>query len=634
MVKYILVCGGVISGIGKGVIASSTGLILKAAGLKVTAIKIDPYMNIDAGTMAPTEHGEVYVLNDGGETDLDLGNYERYLDVSLNKDNNVTTGKVYQHVIERERKGDYLGKTVQIVPHLTNAIQDWIERVSKIPVDGTGEEPDVCVVELGGTVGDIESMPFIEALRQFQFRVGHDNFALIYVSLIPVVAGEQKTKPTQAGVRDLRGLGLLPDLIACRCTDKLLTATMEKVSMFCHVSPKQVMGVHNVNSTYHVPVLLQEQGMLDYFKKRLNLGEISIKPELKQKGQDFMGRWKAMTVGQERLFESVSIVLVGKYTSFEDSYMSVVKALEHASMRCGKKLELQWVDSSDLEPEAQFSNPVKFHDAWSAVCSAKGIIVPGGFGHRGTEGMIAAVKWAREQKVPFLGICLGFQVAVIEWARNVCGLKDANSSELVPDVEHPVICFMPEISKTHLGGTMRLGLRPTIFQANTEGSKLRKLYGDREVAWERHRHRYEVEPRYVEQLESKGGLRFIGKDERGERMQMAELDDHPYFVALQAHPEFCSRPLNPSPPFLGLIAAACGSQVLAEQIELNQRTYVDPHPEEAKVVPASDAATSAGKGRQQAVDGVRVRGEVRGDLELKEKELEGVTVNSELNGQV
>nr|XP_019050728.1 CTP synthase [Kwoniella bestiolae CBS 10118]OCF29658.1 CTP synthase [Kwoniella bestiolae CBS 10118] len=630
MVKYILVCGGVISGIGKGVIASSTGLTLKAAGLKVTAIKIDPYMNIDAGTMAPTEHGELYVLNDGGETDLDLGNYERYLDVSLNKDNNVTTGKVYSHVIDRERKGDYLGKTVQIIPHLTNAIQDWIERVSKIPVDGTGEEPDVCIIELGGTVGDIESMPFVEAMRQFQFRVGHENFALIYVSLIPVVGGEQKTKPTQAGVRDLRGLGLLPDLIACRCTDPLLTATMEKVSMFCHVSPKQVLGVHNVSSTYHVPLLLQEQGMLDFLKKRLNLDDVTVNDKFKRKGEEFMGRWKALTVGQERLFDSVSIVLVGKYTTLEDSYMSVVKALEHASMRCGRKLELQWVDSSDLEPHTQTSNPVKFHDAWSALCSAKGIIVPGGFGHRGTEGMISAVKWAREQHVPFLGICLGFQVAVIEWARNVCGLEGANSAELIPDTPHPVICFMPEISKTHMGGTMRLGLRPTIFQDHTESSKLRRLYGSNQVAWERHRHRYEVEPRYVEELESKKGLRFVGKDERGERMQMLELDDHPYFVALQAHPEFCSRPLNPSPPFLGLIAAACGSNVLSEQIANNENGgYVDPHPEESKIVPASDAYTEQGKGKRQAVDGIRVRGEVNGDLEEKERQLEGVAVNGD-----
>nr|ODN93154.1 CTP synthase [Cryptococcus depauperatus CBS 7841] len=579
-------------------LASSTGLILKTAGLKVTSIKIDPYMNIDAGTMAPTEHGEVYVLNDGGETDLDLGNYERYLDVSLNRDNNVTTGKVYQHVIDRERRGDYLGKTVQIVPHLTNTIQDWIERVSKIPVDETGEEPD-----LGGTVGDIESMPFIEAMRQFQFRVGHENFALIYVSLIPLVSGEQKTKPTQAGVRDLRGLGLLPDLIACRCTEELLTATMEKVSMFCHVSPRQVLGVHNVSSTYHVPLLLKDQGMLHFFWERLSLSSVKIKDELKIKGERIETSWKTLTRGLERCFESVEIVLVGKYTALEDSYMSVVKSLEHASMRCGRKLELHWVDSGDLELNMQTENPVKFHNAWKSVCSAKGIIVPGGFGLRGTEGMIAAAKWAREQRVPYLGICLGFQVAVIEWARHVCNLKDSNSAELFPDCQHPIICFMPEISKTHMGGTMRLGLRPTIFEPNTEKSKLRRLYGNKDIVWERHRHRYEVEPRYVEQLEAPGGLRFIGKDERGERMQMLELEDHPYFVGLQAHPEFCSRPLNPSPPFLGLVAAACGLSILAEQIANNEKTYVDPHPESAKVVPASEAATQAGREKEQAVEG-------------------------------
>nr|KIR87538.1 CTP synthase [Cryptococcus tetragattii IND107] len=607
MVKYILVCGGVISGIGKGVIASSTGLILKTAGLKVTSIKIDPYMNIDAGTMAPTEHGEVYVLNDGGETDLDLGNYERYLDVSLNKDNNVTTGKVYQHVIDRERRGDYLGKTVQIVPHLTNAIQDWVERVSKVPVDETGEEPDVCIIELGGTVGDIESMPFVEAMRQFQFRVGHENFALIYVSLIPVVGGEQKTKPTQAGVRDLRGLGLLPDLIACRCTEELLTATMEKVSMFCHVSPRQVLGVHNVSSTYHVPLLLQEQGMLKFLWERLKLSSINMRPELKARGEKIMEKWKMLTTGLERCFETVEIVLVGKYITLEDSYMSVVKSLEHAAMRCGRKLILHWVDSSDLELAMQTENPIKFHNAWQAVCSARGIIVPGGFGLRGTEGMIAAAKWAREQNIPYLGICLGFQVAVIEWARHVCGLEKANSAELVPDCPHPVICFMPEISKTHMGGTMRLGLRPTVFEPNTEKSKLRRLYGNRSIAWERHRHRYEVEPKYVEQLEAPGGMRFIGKDERGERMQMLELDDHPYFVGLQAHPEFCSRPLNPSPPFVGLVAAACGLDVLEEQLANNEKNYRDPHPESDKVIPESEAATQAGKGKSQSVEGVRVK---------------------------
>ncbi|KAJ9112331.1 CTP synthase ura7 [Naganishia cerealis] len=609
MTKYILVCGGVISGIGKGVIASSTGLLLKTTGLKVTAIKIDPYMNIDAGTMAPTEHGEVYVLNDGGEADLDLGNYERYLDVTLSRDNNITTGKIYSHVIEKERRGDYLGKTVQVIPHLTNAVQDWIERVAAVPVDETGEKPDVCIIELGGTVGDIESAPFIEAMRQFQFRVGHENMALIYVSLIPVVAGEQKTKPTQAGVRDLRGLGLLPDLIACRCDKQLLRATMDKISMFCHVKPEQVMGVHNVSSTYHVPLLMREQGLIQFLNKRLNLGEINVGQRGVERGANLLNRWMAMTSSAERIYETVQIVLVGKYISLQDSYMSVVKALEHASMRCGRKLELKWVDSSHLESESELLDPVNYHDAWGAVCSAKGIIVPGGFGLRGTEGMIAAIRWAREKNVPFLGICLGFQVACIEWARNVCGQSNAQSAELVPNTPDPVIVFMPEISKTHLGGTMRLGLRPTVFDEGTENSKIRRLYGGQDPIWERHRHRYEVNPEQVERLEAPGKFRFIGKDERGERMQVLEMEDHPFFVGLQAHPEFSTRPLNPSPPFLGLIAAACGQDVLEQQMQLNEQGYVSPHPVAAKVIPAREAASKRGEGKPQEVRGIVVDGD-------------------------
>ncbi|KAJ9105395.1 CTP synthase ura7 [Naganishia friedmannii] len=635
MTKYILVCGGVISGIGKGVIASSTGLLLKTAGLKVTAIKIDPYMNIDAGTMAPTEHGEVYVLNDGGEADLDLGNYERYLDVTLSRDNNITTGKIYSHVIEKERRGDYLGKTVQVIPHLTNAVQDWIERVAAVPVDETGEKPDVCIIELGGTVGDIESAPFIEAMRQFQFRVGHENMALIYVSLIPVVAGEQKTKPTQAGVRDLRGLGLLPDLIACRCDNPLLRATMDKISMFCHVKPEQVMGVHNVSSTYHVPLLMRDQGLIKFLNKRLNLGEIDVGSRGIERGANLLARWTAMTSGAERLYETIQIVLVGKYITLQDSYMSVVKALEHASMRCGRKLQLKWVDSSHLEPDVQLSDPVNYHDAWGAVCSAKGIIVPGGFGLRGTEGMIAAIRWAREKNVPFLGICLGFQVACIEWARNVCGQSskcqareaggshgmleltsfistttDAQSAELVPNTPDPVIVFMPEISKTHLGGTMRLGLRPTVFDEGTEKCKIRRLYGGEDPIWERHRHRYEVNPEQVERLEAPGKFRFIGKDERGERMQVLEMEDHPFFVGLQAHPEFSTRPLNPSPPFLGLVAAACGQDVLEQQMRLNEQGYVSPHPAAAKVIPAREPASKLGEGKPQQVKGIAVDGDI------------------------
>ncbi|SPC63499.1 probable URA7 - CTP synthase 1 [Ustilago sp. UG-2017b] len=622
--KYIVVSGGVISGIGKGVIASSTGLLLKTLGLRVTAIKVDPYMNIDAGTMSPTEHGEVYVLDDGGEADLDLGNYERYLDVTLSRDNNITTGKIYREVIEKERKGDYLGKTVQIVPHLTNAIQDWIERVAQRPVDGSGEAPEVCIIELGGTVGDIESAPFVEAMRQFQFRVGHDNFALIHVSLVPVIGGEQKTKPTQAAIRDLRGLGLVPDMIAARCPIRLEPAVINKLSMFCHVGPEQVMAVHDVSSTYHVPLLLEEQGMVRFFQKRLGLNvNGSIPKPMFDQGRELRTRWRELTVGHDRMIDKVEIVLIGKYTSLHDSYMSVVKSLEHAALRCHRKLELKWVESSDLEPVAESENPVKYHQAWQALCSAKGILVPGGFGTRGTEGMISAARWAREKKIPYLGICLGFQIAVIEYASNVLGIETAGSAELDANCKDPVIIYMPEISKTHLGGTMRLGLRPSLFQKGTEEwSKIRQLYGGQPVVWERHRHRYEVNPEYVERIESAASnpsakakatpqkvpsnipatspplsftsprlgssstfeeaftgideLKFVGRDEKGERMQIAELRHHPYFVGMQAHPEFCSRPLNPSPPFLGFIAASAG--LLDEQLAM-QKNYVPPHPE-------------------------------------------------------
>ncbi|KII91333.1 hypothetical protein PLICRDRAFT_156355 [Plicaturopsis crispa FD-325 SS-3] len=546
-------------------------------------------MNIDAGTMRPTEHGEVYVLNDGGEVDLDLGNYERYLDVTLSRDNNITTGKIYSQVIEKERKGEYLGRTVQIVPHVTNAIQDWIERVSKIPVDDTGEEPDVCIVELGGTVGDIESAPFVEAMRQFQFRVGHENFALIHVSLVPDMHGEQKTKPTQTTVHALRGLGLLPDLIACRllAAQPLEPSTKDKISMFCHVASEQVLGVHDVSSVYHVPLLLRAQGLIPYLTKRLNLPALNISQEMTAKGLSLGKRWKDLTTGQERLFDTVTIVLVGKYTDLKDSYMSVTKALEHSAFRIHRKLILKWVESSHLEPETQDSDPASYHDAWRAVVGAGGILVPGGFGIRGTEGMMLAIKWAREQKVPFLGICLGFQLAVIEWARNILHIPDANSSEFVVDGKNPVVIFMPEISRTHMGGTMRLGLRPTVFEPGTESwSKARKLYGGAGTIWERHRHRYEVNPEYVERLVG-SGLNFVGKDEKGERMQILELPDHPFFIGLQAHPEFCTRPLNPSPPFLGFVSAASGTSVLEEQLESQIKSFHPPHPEHAMVSEAS-----------------------------------------------
>lgn len=575
--KYIIVTGGVISGIGKGTLASSTGLLLKMLGLRVTAIKIDPYLNLDAGTMSPTEHGEVYVLDDGGEADLDLGNYERYLDVTLTREHNITTGKIYSEVISKERKGDFLGKTVQVIPHLTDAIQDWVERVSKIPVDEDAETPDVCIVELGGTVGDIESAPFVEAMRQFQFRVGPENFALMHVSLVPVIHGEQKTKPTQSSVRDLRGLGLTPDLIAARCSEPLERSVASKISMFCHVGPDQVVACHDVASVYHVPLFLKEQGMMKFLSQRLNLGEISVNeggPRHKR-GTELQSRWTKLTNSYDHAFGVVNIVLVGKYVSLKDSYMSVIKSLEHASLRVGRKLHLQWIDSEHLEKSNLETK--EYHSAWVALCSAKGILVPGGFGLRGTEGMVAAAKWAREKKVPFLGICLGFQIAVLEWARNVCGLSNAQSTELDESTSEPVIMYMPEISKTHLGGTMRLGLRATLFQPDTEWSNMKAIYGGRETIWERHRHRYEVNPEYVDRLE-RDGWRFIGKDQKGLRMQIAELKGHPFYCGMQAHPEFCTRPLNPSPPYLAFIAAACGPETLQEQIEKQRESYNPPHP--------------------------------------------------------
>ncbi|CAI4922639.1 AVN_HP_G0054830.mRNA.1.CDS.1 [Saccharomyces cerevisiae] len=564
--KYVVVSGGVISGIGKGVLASSTGMLMKTLGLKVTSIKIDPYMNIDAGTMSPLEHGECFVLDDGGETDLDLGNYERYLGVTLTKDHNITTGKIYSHVIAKERKGDYLGKTVQIVPHLTNAIQDWIERVAKIPVDDTGMEPDVCIIELGGTVGDIESAPFVEALRQFQFKVGKENFALIHVSLVPVIHGEQKTKPTQAAIKGLRSLGLVPDMIACRCSETLDKPTIDKIAMFCHVGPEQVVNVHDVNSTYHVPLLLLEQKMIDYLHARLKLDEISLTEEEKQRGLELLSKWKATTGNFDESMETVKIALVGKYTNLKDSYLSVIKALEHSSMKCRRKLDIKWVEATDLEPEAQESNKIKFHEAWNMVSTADGILIPGGFGVRGTEGMVLAARWARENHIPFLGVCLGLQIATIEFTRSVLGRKDSHSAEFYPDIDEKnhVVVFMPEIDKETMGGSMRLGLRPTFFQNETEWSQIKKLYGDVSEVHERHRHRYEINPKMVDELEN-NGLIFVGKDDTGKRCEILELKNHPYYIATQYHPEYTSKVLDPSKPFLGLVAASAG--ILQDVIE-------------------------------------------------------------------
>ncbi|XP_019781188.2 CTP synthase 2 isoform X3 [Tursiops truncatus] len=431
--KYILVTGGVISGIGKGIIASSIGTILKSCGLRVTAIKIDPYINIDAGTFSPYEHGEVFVLNDGGEVDLDLGNYERFLDINLYKDNNITTGKIYQHVINKERRGDYLGKTVQVVPHITDAVQEWVMNQAMVPVDGHKEEPQICVIELGGTIGDIEGMPFVEAFRQFQFKAKRENFCNIHVSLVPQpsATGEQKTKPTQNSVRALRGLGLSPDLIVCRSSTPIEMAVKEKISMFCHVNPEQVICIHDVPSTYRVPVLLEEQGIVKYFKERLDL-------PIGDSASNLLFKWKNMADRYERLQKTCSIALVGKYTKLRDCYASVFKALEHSALAINHKLNLMYIDSIDLEQTTETEDPVKFHEAWQKLCKADGVLVPGGFGIRGTLGKLQAISWARSRKIPFLGVCLGMQLAVIEFARNCLNLKDADSTEFEPNAHVPV----------------------------------------------------------------------------------------------------------------------------------------------------------------------------------------------------
>ncbi|KAG8370618.1 hypothetical protein BUALT_Bualt13G0002100 [Buddleja alternifolia] len=530
--KYVLVTGGVVSGLGKGVTASSIGVVLKACGLRVTSIKIDPYLNTDAGTMSPFEHGEVFVLDDGGEVDLDLGNYERFLDVTLTRDNNITTGKIYQSVLEKERRGDYLGKTVQVVPHITDAIKNWIESVSVIPVDGKEGPADVCVIELGGTVGDIESMPFIEALRQLFFSVGQDNFCLVHVSLILVlgVVGEQKTKPTQHSVRELRALGLTPHFLACRSAQV-----------------GNILNIHDVPNIWHVPLLLRNQSAHEAILRHLDLLNVAHPPNLAE--------WTKRAEIFDNLANSVRIAMVGKYVGMADSYLSVVKALLHACIACSLKPVIDWIAASDLEDDSAQSTPEAHMAAWRTLKNAACILVPGGFGDRGVNGMILAAKYARENKVPYLGICLGMQISVIEIARNVLGFESANSTEFDDQTPSPVVIFMPEGSKTHMGSTMRLGTRKTLLQ--TPDCITAKLYHNSEYVDERHRHRYEVNPEMVSMLEE-SGLKFVGKDESGKRMEILELSGHPFYVGVQFHPEFKSRPGRPSALFLGFILAASG----------------------------------------------------------------------------
>lgn len=577
-VKYVVVSGGVISGIGKGLTASSIGVLLKSCGWRVTAIKIDPYINIDAGTMSPIEHGEVFVLDDGGEVDLDLGNYERFLGCTLQRNNNITTGKVYSQVIERERKGDYLGKTVQVIPHVTDAIQDWIRRVANSS-DPNGKQPEICVIELGGTVGDIESMPYVEALRQLRYNVGDMNFCSVFVSLVPELGpvGEQKTKPTQHGAKNLSSMGLSPQLIVCRSERPLLQETKRKIGLFCQVKPEAVVSVHDVSNTYRIPLMLQEQGVCNLLIRSLQL--VWKLPTLLEK-------WARMASSLDSCVESVKIALIGKYTILCDAYLSVVRALQHAGMATGKKVDVILVESTDLEEITTHHshNPLcngdsmsldspcssaalgagsdspsdalhKFEAAWEAVRSADGILVPGGFGERGLEGKIRAAAHARKARKPYLGICLGMQVAAIEAVRMVFNEPRANSSEMDPDTPLQAVVFMPEGDKTRMGGTMRLGSRRT--KLVTDECLSAWLYGTTEIH-ERHRHRYEVNPDLVPRLEAESAFRFVGMDDSAQRMELMELRDHPFFVGTQFHPEFKSRPGRPSPPFVGLVLAAAG----------------------------------------------------------------------------
>ncbi|GAB0094275.1 CTP synthase [Sergentomyia squamirostris] len=548
--KYILVTGGVISGVGKGVIASSFGTLLNSCGIDVTSIKIDPYINIDAGTFSPYEHGEVYVLDDGGEVDLDLGNYERFLDVTLHRDNNITTGKIYKQVIEKERRGDYLGKTVQVVPHITDAIAEWVERVAHQPVKGT-TQPQVCIVELGGTIGDIEGMQYVESFRQFQFKVKRENFCCAHVSLVPMpkATGEPKTKPTQNSVRELRGLGLSPDLIVCRSEKPIGNEVKEKISNFCHVATEQVICIPDLASIYHVPLLMEEHGVVDFLAERLQLNIPNPRPSY------FMRDWRDLVQRVEGIRQEVDIALVGKYTKLEDAYASVTKALQHAATANGYKVNLKFIEACHLEEQTKKVDAVKYHEAYKQLCLSRGVIVPGGFGSRGIEGKIKACQWCRENNIPILGICLGLQAMVIEFARNVLNLENANSTEVDPNTPHPLVIDMPEYHPGDMGGTMRLGKRTTIFKDGE--SNIKELYGNPKTVNERHRHRYEVNPKYVEDLE-KCGLKFVGYDEEKTRMEISELNpkQHPYYVGTQFHPEYLSRPLKPSPPFVGLIRAA------------------------------------------------------------------------------
>jgi CTP synthase len=530
MAKYVFVTGGVTSSLGKGITAASIGRLLKARGLRVSILKLDPYINVDPGTMSPYQHGEVFVTDDGAETDLDLGHYERFIDENLTQLSNVTTGRIYQAVIAKERRGDYLGGTVQVIPHITNEIKERIVRVAR---EGSA---DVVVVEVGGTVGDIESLPFLEAIRQMRKDVGRRNVLYVHVTLVPALAatGELKTKPTQHSVKELRGIGIQPDVIVLRSDHPVPDEIREKVALFTDVDVDAVIPAPTAETIYEVPLLFERAGLGRLMVRELGIGDPDAPPDL--------ASWELLVARIKAPKPSLEVALVGKYIELPDAYLSVTEALKHAGWAQGVDVRVRWVDSERLTPET----------VETTLAEAAGILVPGGFGHRGIEGKILAAHYARTRGVPYLGLCLGLQCAVIELARAALGTSDANSTEFDLFTEHPVIDLMPDQRATEAkGGTMRLGLYPARL---LPGSRAFAAYGT-EVIYERHRHRFEVNNAYREVLE-RAGMVLSGVSPDGRLVEVVELRDHPWFVASQFHPEFKSRPERPHPLFVGFVAAA------------------------------------------------------------------------------
>ena len=527
-VKYVFVTGGVVSGLGKGITAASLGRLLKARGYKVTMQKFDPYINIDPGTMNPIQHGEVFVTDDGAETDLDLGHYERFIDESLTKNSNVTTGKVYWSVLQKERRGDYGGGTVQVIPHITNEIKSRFYR------NFTSDDMHIAIIEVGGTVGDIESQPFLEANRQFQHEVGHENAILCHVTLIPYLraSGELKTKPTQASVKELQGMGIQPDIIVCRSEQPLDQGLKDKIALFCNVPNSHVLQNLDVEYLYEAPLAMEQENLAKVVCESLKLD--CPEPDLTD--------WKEMVNDLRHPTQEVRIALVGKYTALHDAYISVVEALKHGGIPLHTTIDIKWVDSEELTTD----------NVGELLGDVNGILVPGGFGIRGVEGKILAARYARENNIPYLGLCLGMQVAIIEFARHVCGYNDAHSIELDPNTTHPVIALMPDQNGVEdIGGTLRLGAYPCVLDKD---SKACKVYGTTEIS-ERHRHRYEVNNDYRTAL-VEHGMKLCGTSPDGRIVEMIELPDHPWFIATQAHPELKSRPNRPHPLFRGFVEAA------------------------------------------------------------------------------